>query len=159
MNTAAGNTSTAAPADNAVAAPRPVEHPTETTPLTFKKQPVKGLGVYWGHSDDHAYRIMRDEKRKGGYHWLLDARTLIETAGVKHSLGQPIIAQTLCDSFAEAKRVAAKAVELLSRHPSWDVRQALTKGHTAVIDEDIAEIRASREYQRAIAAADRKNQR
>lgn len=117
--------------------------------LKFKRD-NRVSGTYWAESERFQLRILK-EKYEGKVHWLLDVRELTDTAGVRHAVGQPVIARTDCEKLAEAKRVAARFVELAEDTSTYGLESVLSRAATQIVEEDIAEIQASPEYQRAMA--------
>ncbi|AXH46929.1 hypothetical protein I5G67_gp093 [Mycobacterium phage Aminay] len=118
--------------------------------IKFKKQ-YKGL--YFGKSDRHEFRIIK-ETYEGATYWLLDVKELVETAGIIHAIGQRVIAKTDNGTFGEAKRVAQRFAEKAGDVSEYGAQSVLHRASIEITEEDIAAIRATPEYQRAIAMLD-----
>lgn len=70
------------------------------TELAFRRQ---FAGSYFAKDDTHEYAV---HGRRPDHRWTLTVRELTTTAGVRHALGQPVIAEQSFDRKADAVAVA-----------------------------------------------------
>jgi hypothetical protein len=104
--------------------------------MDIKRQ---STGSYWGTGEHLQYRIMRE-----GSQWLIDAFEVIETAGVKHSLGQPVL------YFLRAREdKLARAKDAVRRYEA-DRSKSIIEHLSAIYTEETDAIRA--EYDAYMAA-------
>lgn len=58
---------------------------------------------YYARTEAHGYYVGRDSKG-----WILEIRNVTTTAGVKHTVGQPVIDETLADLKGDAQAIAVE---------------------------------------------------
>lgn len=107
--------------------------------LTWKRDRYSG---HWAYGDTYGYQLLREGKT-----WLLNVREVLETAGVRHTLGQPIhydLRQRF-DTLAEAKTV----LQFFEDDPRHDMYEAVREYHRTVTQPKIDAILA--EYDARIA--------
>lgn len=99
-------------------------------------------GSRFAHDETREYLVRRSD-RNG---WVLKIRELIETAGVKHALGQPDIGTVYADTMREAKQIAQEYHDLGDdfRGRTTRLRQAQRNVDERILAElnaDIARLR------------------
>ncbi|MGD9622297.1 MAG: hypothetical protein AB7G47_19910 [Mycolicibacterium sp.] len=115
-----------------------------TGSLRFRRQCA---GCYWTQTDRHSIRLLHvvDPTARLGRvnYWEVSIRETIETAGVKHALGQPICAHIGADTYAEAKRVAHRFTQIVGDTPAALLVTILRRAAGDVVEQDLAAARAA----------------
>lgn len=103
-----------------------------TPTLKFKRQ---SAGVYWAYDDTKCYGIRHD-----GKHWVLSIRNTITTAGVQHSLGQPVVDADAAETMRLAVATARVYSELGDDYKEHENGHAsrMTKAVTTVYAAEVA---------------------
>ena len=107
--------------------------------LTWKRDPYSG---WWAYGQDLGYQLLREDRI-----WLLNVRRVVETAGVRHTLGQDIIYELRVrfDTLPEAKAV----VQNFEDDPRNDMHNAKMKYYDEIVKPKLDAIVA--EYDAMIA--------
>ena len=84
-----------------------------TTTVTFKYDSEMSR-AYWSYGDLYTFRARRVEpakvKRNG---WELVIKLTTETAGIKHTIGQPDVAAIRVDTLGDARLIAAQFLDMV----------------------------------------------
>ena len=83
--------------------------------MRLNKRNGEGSGVYGVHHDGLDFHIVKDSKGRG---WKIIVRELVETAGIKHSLGQPDLFVAHEQSLSEI-RAGLDRWDEIEWAPSW----------------------------------------
>ena len=106
-----------------------------TDELRFRRD--KGSGVYWAYGEEYGYSLTRD-----GREWRIDVREIRDTAGVRHTLGQPVLwwaSGRLAETLALAKEIVGR----FDADPAHDITDAICDTYAREHAERLQELEAA----------------
>lgn len=92
--------------------------------------------VYWAYGERFGYSIQRDPEVRG--QWRIDVREVIVTAGIRHTIGQPIL--YFFRARVETLALAKAAVAYFDADPDPEMWRATGRAYADEHDRRMAEI-------------------